>query len=305
MKTKANFLKMMVILVLTVFSAVAMAQNQDPTQTVCVGSQVYSVDNIVGATFEWNLTGGGTITSGNGTNSITVNWTTPGIGYILSVYSVLDGCQGNTQSVTVEVVNQPVSPTLLVKTPDVASFCQGAYANVSATFNPGSGGVGCTDQYQYRTDGGAWTVYVPGTDISTVGVTSLIEIQVRRNGCAPDLGCTGTEWATIVSWAISTTLPVSLDIVADPNPVCAGSSVTFTTTNVVNGGLTPGYAWFVNNVVVGGATASTYTYVPANGDLVRCELTSSETCGSPIPALSNTITVTVKPLPVTSGIYHN
>ena len=205
---------------------------------------------------------------------------------------------------TVNVVEQPVGPTLALKTPDVISFCEGAYPNVSATFTAGSGGVGCTDEFQYRIDGGAWVVYTSGALISTAGATSLIEIQGRRNGCTPSLGCTGTDWTTLASWAITTTLPVTVTVVADPNPVCAGAQVTFTAT-VQNGGLTPIYVWSVNGAVDPLATGSTYTYTPANGDLVVCSVTSSETCGSPKPAISNTITMVVKPLPVTSPIWHN
>jgi hypothetical protein len=304
MKTKVNFMRMLLIAVLLASVAGTMAQNQSLTQTVCVGSQVYSVDDIAGATFTWTISGGGTFTPPSTSNTITVNWTTPGTGYTLSVFSTLNGCQGNTQSVTVNVVEQPVGPTLALKTPDVISFCEGAYPNVSATFTAGSGGVGCTDEFQYRIDGGAWVVYTSGALISTAGATSLIEIQGRRNGCTPSLGCTGTDWTTLASWAITTTLPVTVTVVADPNPVCAGAQVTFTAT-VQNGGLTPIYVWSVNGAVDPLATGSTYTYTPANGDLVVCSVTSSETCGSPKPAISNTITMVVKPLPVTSPIWHN
>jgi hypothetical protein len=108
---------------------------------------------------------------------------------------------------------------------------------------------------------------------------------------------------TLATWNI-TILNVSVTITADPNPVCAGESVTFTAVPV-NGGATPVYTWYVNGTAVPGVTIDTYTYVPVNGDQVYCELLSSETCGSPNPATSNTITVTVNPLPAVSPIWHN
>lgn len=48
---------------------------------LCAGSNgvVYNIDTVrAGVTYTWNLTGGGTIVSGQGSGSITVNWTTFG-----------------------------------------------------------------------------------------------------------------------------------------------------------------------------------------------------------------------------------
>jgi hypothetical protein len=95
-------------------------------------------------------------------------------------------------------------------------------------------------------------------------------------------------------------LPVSVSIAASANPVCAGTSVTFTATPV-NGGTTPAYQWFKNSVAI--ATGATYTYVPVNGDAIYVVLTSNATCATGNPATSNTITMTVNPiLPVSVSI---
>jgi PKD repeat protein len=86
-------------------------------------------------------------------------------------------------------------------------------------------------------------------------------------------------------------LPVSVSIAPSSNPVCAGTSVTFTPTPV-NGG-TPSYQWYKNTVAVG--TGSTYSYVPVTGDHVYVIMTSSLTCKSGSPATSNTLTMNVFP----------
>ena len=67
-----------------------------------------------------------------------------------------------------DVVSQPSPPTLAFKTPSVNSICNGELA--SAEFFAGTGGTGCTDSYRYQWDGaGAWTAYVPGTQLNTTG----------------------------------------------------------------------------------------------------------------------------------------
>jgi hypothetical protein len=302
MKTQTNFLRLFLLLVLVAFAAGTMAQqNQNLTQTVCVGSQPYHLDasSLPNPLYTWSVSGGGVITSGQGTTDIVVDWTTAGGPYTLSVFTTSNGCPGNPQSVAVTVMPQPVGPTLLAMTPPGPTVCDGTL--VSATFTPGSGGFGCTDEYQYRFDGGGpWIVYIAGSNINTSGHT-LVEIQGRRTGCATGSGCTGTNWVTLATWNVTALVTVSVDITASANPVCAGTSVVYTA-NVTNGG-TPTYEWHVNGGPVVG-TAATYTYVPVAGDIVTCIVVSNAQCASTLP-VTGTYTPTVNPIPVTSPIWHN
>jgi gliding motility-associated-like protein len=90
--------------------------------------------------------------------------------------------------------------------------------------------------------------------------------------------------------------PVSVSISAASNPSCAGASVTFTATPT-NGGATPTYQWYLNGSPVG-SNSSTYSNSSlSSGNTVYCVLTSSLTCTSGNPATSNTITMTINPLP--------
>ena len=90
-----------------------------------------------------------------------------------------------------------------------------------------------------------------------------------------------------------------INITATATTVCAGTSVTYTAT-AVNGGPSPSYQWKVNNINVG-ANAATYTYTPANGDVISCELISSATCASPQTVSSIAINMTVN-MPTTPEI---
>jgi photosystem II stability/assembly factor-like uncharacterized protein len=81
---------------------------QGPGSVCELGNVTYSVATISGTTYNWSLSGGGTI-SGSG-NSITVNWTSTG-SYILTVSPSTTTC-GNLSSisypVTVELIPKPV-----------------------------------------------------------------------------------------------------------------------------------------------------------------------------------------------------
>ncbi|TNE78478.1 MAG: hypothetical protein EP332_14315 [Bacteroidetes bacterium] len=53
----------------------------------------YSVTALTGASYDWHVVGG-TIASGSGTNSISVNWGSAGPGYIYCVQTDSNGCSG-------------------------------------------------------------------------------------------------------------------------------------------------------------------------------------------------------------------
>ncbi len=219
MKTNLNTLKWLIVFLLTVTATEFWAQtSQTPTQSVCIGNQPYKVDTIPGATFVWNITGGlpADYQINGSDNIITVDWLTPGT-YELSIYSYFDiSCPSELQTLTVTVEPEPVGPTLDEKTPNLASVCLGT--DVSATFNAGTGGVGCTDVFEYRFDGGIWTSYTPGTDLSTIGHV-LVEIQGQRTGCTSGAGCTETNWTALASWIV-TPMPTAV-IAYTGSPFCS------------------------------------------------------------------------------------
>ncbi len=301
MKTKVIIIRCLLAVMLAAGGGGAVAQQtQDPEQTVCPGPQEYHVDEIPGATFNWVLTGGGIFVTANGNDTIVVDWTTPGGPYTLSVSATVNNCQGPAKSVNVTVAEAPVGPTLANKIPPGMSVCDGS--TVSATFNPGTGGVGCSDEFEYSYDNsGTWLTYVPATALPTAGHT-LVEIRGRRAGCTPTLGCNETPWVVLASWNILQALPVTVTITASADPVCEGATVTYTAV-VQNGGAAPTYEWRISGGPVVG-TGPTYTYAPADGDIITCEVVSTEPCASPIPA-SGTFTPVVIPPPTTSDIWHN
>ena len=130
----------------------------------------------------------------------------------------------------------PVGPTLNVKTPNLATICEGQ--TVSATFTAGSGGTGCSDAYQYRFDSGTWSSYVPGTNLNTTGHV-LVEIQGQRAGCTAGTGCTGTAWVTLASWIVN---PIPAPVITGPSNVCPGSTAVVYSTPLFAGN---NYTWTI------------------------------------------------------------
>lgn len=105
-----------------------------------------------------------------------------------------------------------------------------------------------------------------------------------------DISTTAMTGSAVI--AETPAVAISVSIVSDVNNICSGTTATFTATPV--GDLTPAYQWYVNTVAVG-ANQATYSYAPANGDLVYVAVTSSLPCAIPSPATSNTITMDVTP----------
>ena len=91
--------------------------------------------------------------------------------------------------------------------------------------------------------------------------------------------------------AITPVQPASVSIVPSENPVCSGTSVTFTA-NAASGGT---YAWVINgNPVTTALKTNTYAYASVNnGDEINCSFVSSATCATGNPASSNTITMII------------
>ncbi len=90
-------------------------------------------------------------------------------------------------------------------------------------------------------------------------------------------------------------LPVSVNIQASTNNICAGIVVNFAT-NPVNGGTNPHYQWKVNWINQG-TNSPFFAYAPVNADVVNVALTSNASCVSGNPAISNSVNMVVNPLP--------
>jgi hypothetical protein len=253
-------------------------QSPNPTTICTSGTTVFRLTGPANGSVTYNdgikdttvtLNGGGNL------NLTTVALTSDRTYTLVKVRYPTSGsdptCETNvTGFVTVTVVAQPLNPTINVKSPDVTSVCAGQ--NVSATFNAGSGGLGCSDDFEYSTNGGtSWTAYTPGANISTASLAGqTVMIHGRHNNCTANTGCTAT-YDLLASWTVQAPTVVTGHFINSAPNTTNTSFVYGCTTPVLSvtatGQGTVTYKWFrtTTSTNSGGTqvgTGSSYT-VPA------------------------------------------
>jgi len=200
----------------------------------------------------------------------------------------------STSSAIVMTVNPLLPASVSIVAVPSGAICTGT--SVTFTSTPTNGGT--TPAYQWKLNG-----TIVGTNSATYTNAALANGNTVTCVVTSNATCATGSPATsnTVTMTVNPNLPVSVSIAASANPVCSGTSVTFTATPT-NGGTTPAYQWKVNGVNAG-TNSATYSYSPANNDAITCVLTSNATCATGNPAISNTVTMTVNPnLPVSVSI---
>ncbi|MFT3738953.1 MAG: hypothetical protein QM786_09350 [Breznakibacter sp.] len=253
-----------------------------PTPTIsgvsstCVGSsETYTTESGMTG-YVWTVSTGGTITSGQNTNNITINWTTSGNRTVTVTYVNANGCSPTSPTSRSVTVNSLPAPTIT----GLTSTCVGA----TTTYATESGMTGYT-----------WTVSTGGTiasgqgtssitvDWSTTGSKTITVTYVNANGCSP---LSPTSHSVTVN-------PLPVPTISGPTTACVGTSGTYTT----EGGMS-GYTWTVTggSVTSGSGTNSVQiTWSTSGTQNVTVNYTNSNGCTATAPA---TRTVTVNPLPV-------
>jgi uncharacterized protein (TIGR02145 family) len=274
--------------------------NNPLSESICSGgsTNINLTSSVPGTNFHWtaSLTSGN-ITGFSADSGLTINQVL--INHLLTSGIVTYHITPNVGS----CVGLPVDYAVTVTLPDSVKVSIGASQNnvcagTSVTFTAVPLNGGPTPSYQWKVNG-----INSGTNSSTFTYTPVNNDVVTCVLSSSFTFCISNNPATsnAITMTINPSQPVSVTIAPSQNPVCAGNSVTFSATPT-NGGLTPAFQWKVNGVGVG-ANNPIYSYIPNNGDIVTCVLTSNATCPTGNPASSNPVIMTVNPnLPVSITI---
>jgi gliding motility-associated-like protein len=255
-------------------------------QTVCINTAItnitYTTTGATGATVIGLPAG---VTGLWAANIVTISGTPTASGPFIYTVTLTGGCGVITTTGTITVTpDNTTSLTSPVGT-DAQTVCINT-AITNITYGT-TGATGATVTGLPAGITGLWAanvVTISGTPTASGPFTYTVTLS---GGCGV-ITTTGTL-------TVAATLPVSVVIAADANPVCAGTSVNFTATPT-NGGTTPVYQWY-NGATPVGTNSAIYSYIPANGDVITVILTSNVICQSGGPATSNAITIMVNPLP--------
>jgi uncharacterized protein YjdB len=249
---------------------------------VCIGSSNTFTNSMSGGTW---LSSNPTIATIDAATGVV---TSVSIGTLIITYRVpATGCQA-TRVISV----QPLP--IVYNVTGGGSYCSGgngvhiglsgSQPGVSYVLYRGSGAVGYLAGSGFALDFGLLTA---------AGVYSVQATNVT-SGCMKDMAGSAT---VIVNPLVT---PAVTIVTAPHDSVCPGQSVTMTPVPV-NGGVIPTYIWKVNGVSVG--TASVYSYIPANGDLVTITMSSNAACLATLTATgTKVLTVLPNAMPVANVI---
>ncbi len=267
--------------------------NQTPVQTsiagdatVCNGSvEAYSVTSIPGQSYIWTVTGG-TITSGAGTNAITIQWTAMGLQTVeVEIQTIGTNCKVTlTKNVTVEF--QP-APSISGD----ANVCTDTEESYSTPANAGS-------TYLWTVTGGIITSGVTSNEVTvkwtTAGTQTLTVTEKNASG-----NCQATAtMSVIVSPKPSTTNITRLTPTGPVDQACETDVITYSTPF----NATSSYQWTVTGGnIIGSSTSNTVTIKwtsLGNQTLTVVETTTGTDCQT--TDVQN-VTVTYKPAPNING----
>lgn len=249
---------------------------------VCQGSSILMTDGIPGgvwATSNANATisAGGLATGVTG-GSVTIS------------YSVTNSCGTSSATQAITVISS-VTPSINVSASPDTILCT---VSSPVTFTATSVNGGSMPVYDWTVNGipvvgyGGLYTYTPASG-------DVVACKVTSNATCP----VPPTAITHVRMTIAPMLTPGITVSTVPgDTVCPGIMVTYFATPV-HGGTTPSYLWTNKGVSVG--VGSSYSVMPASGDIIRCRMTSSMGCLTSSMVLSDPVIMHVKPAEVNTA----
>ena len=171
-------------------------------------------------------------------------------------------------------------------------MCVGAAAVFSAT----TGNAGTAPQIIWGLNGAAAATGATYNAIAPANGDVVTCTLISNAACASN----SVGMALPITLTVSSVLTPSVNLTAQPNPVCTGATVTFSATTL-NGGSNPGLNWLVNNQAVASNTPAFSTSSLTGLTQVSVQLVPSLACASP-SLVSASVVLTVNPTPPAPSI---
>lgn len=256
--------------------------------SACQGATglVFQIAAVAGATsYQWTVPPGATIVSGQGTIQITVDMGTASSGTI-SVQAFAPCSQSANSSVFAITVTAGTTPTVNIISNPSTPICNGSLISITAAASTnGTGNI----NYDFRING--TTVQSSASNVYNSAIWhngDIVNCLITISG-GSCLASTNAISNTII---ISSAAPPSLSIQSSANNICIGTNVTFIATPI-NAGTGTTYQWQLNGVNVGANSGSYFNNNLANGDQVKCIMSTTTPCVSFPTVGSNTLTMVV------------
>ena len=263
--------------------------------TICAGTPVTLTANPtnggVTPTYQWQVNG-----INVGSNASTYTSASLVNGDIVTVTMTSNAnCVSPTTAGSnniIMIVNQNITPTVNLTANPAGPVCVGISVLFTAASSNNGGG---TINYNFKVNGasvqnGTSNTYTSAT--LTNGNTVTCDIAVTGGNCLAST----TASSNIISMNIVS--PPAISVSANPaGNICTGTSVSFTA-NPLNAGTSTSYQWQVNGVNAGTNSLTYLSNSLADGDKINCIMNTVSICSISPFVYSDTISMTVKPIPV-------
>jgi hypothetical protein len=278
------------------FSPLPSVYNVTGGGAYCIGGTGVNVGldgSNSGVAYQLYFDGSAVGTPAYGTGSVVSfgNQTVAG-SYTVIATSTATTCVNSMLGGVVVSVNPLITPAVSISTVNADTACAGIVKMFTAS--PVNGGS--APAYQWMVNG----LLVSSSDVySFVPATGdVVSVMLTSNAaCAtPD-----TASSVMTMTVLPQEMPAIVVAAVPGNVVCRGSSVTFTAT-ADNGGSAPTYAWKKNGfAIVAAPNSPVYSYIPADGEVISCLLTSNYQCRLANSVISNGIIMEVD-TPITPSV---
>jgi len=254
---------------------------------VCLGTDVtLSVDNSIGATFNWSANSPDAGLAAANSNNVSMSPTVAGT-YTISVSVTVAGCTSMSSSVEVVVGDTPTTPTNVVAVNP--SACGGSDGQLTISgFAPGE-----MLTLNYTENATAVSVDLTANAAGEFVITGLSAGTYSDFSTMNSAMCPSGTFAGPVNISDPSAPDAPTDLTAMPNPICQGETVTITAT----GELGAEFTWSVSPLDSGfnPNNTNTITFTPSADGIFS--VTATQTVAGCTSESSAAVSVIVSPSP--------